>query len=242
MASKITPIRLAQDAIDLNQGLITMKILTYFALSLAICLPSVSHAFSQDFSRAPSTSSVDDMQVEHLRSNQNPGRDGLKVKVYLRNFQKSDAAKIHKAEEILEKVMNSDAFKEAVLAHTFKGERTFHQNNDMSNQEIYDHLMSGAENLMPEADGIMNFDLSLYRSWNPFSKVKGYTKPDTMRIWMNKKFFRKRSWTPIDVAANMAHEWVHKMGFGHDFYNDEERPYSVPYAIGDIVGRLAREL
>lgn len=218
-----------------------MKILTYFALSLVICLPSVSHAFSQDFSHASSTSSVKDMQVEHLRSNPDPSRAGLKVKAHLRNFKKSDAAKIYAAKEILEKVMNSEEFKEAVLGHKFNGQVTFHQNNGMSNQEIYDHIMSGAEDLMPEADGIMNFDLSLYRSWNPFSKVKGYTKPDTMRIWMNKKFFRKRSWTPIDVASNMAHEWVHKMGFGHDFYNDAERPYSVPYAIGDIVGRLARE-
>ena len=63
--------------------------------------------------------------------------------------------------------------------------------------------------------------------------------PDTMRIWIHKKFFRRSSWTPVDVAANMAHEWVHKIGFGHDYYYTEDRPYSVPYAIGNIVAEVA---
>ena len=167
--------------------------------------------------------------------------DNLKVDVHFRNFTECDKQKVRDAIVILERVMNSEEFKERVLSFTFKGETRFHQNNNMTNQEIYDLLMTGEEVLIPGADGVMNFDLTLYRSWNPFSKVKGYTLPDTIRIWLNKKFFRRSSWTSVDVASNMAHEWVHKMGFGHDYNYNSDRPYSVPYAIGHIVGEVARE-
>ncbi len=166
----------------------------------------------------------------------------LSIEVFTRNFRKSDKMKLAAAIEILRDVMNSKEFKHEVLNFTYQGKTQFNQNNDMTNQEIYEHLMTGAEVLNPVVDHVMNFDLTMYRSLNPFSKVKGYTKPDTNRIWIHSKFYRRRSWTPIDVAANMAHEWVHKMGFGHDYYYDENRPYSVPYGIGGIVTKVAKQL
>ncbi|MEE2671616.1 MAG: hypothetical protein VYA54_07890 [Bdellovibrionota bacterium] len=180
------------------------------------------------------------MDVKHVEKAQFPE---LGVDVYTRNFSSSsDIKKLNKGVEILKAVMNSSRFRELVYGFSFNGERRFNDNNGMSNEEIYAHLMTGAEVLMPEADHIMNFDLTLYRSWNPFSKVKGYTLPDTMRIWIHTKFYRKRSWTSKDVAANLAHEWVHKMGFGHDYNYNDDRPYSVPYGIGGIVSRVASEL
>jgi len=166
----------------------------------------------------------------------------LSVDVYMRNFTSSDQDKVNKAIIILEKVMNSNEFKQRVLNFKFKGKKQFHNNNGMTNEEIYNHLMTGAENLMPESVGVMNFDLSLYRSKNPWSKVKGYTTADSMQIFINKKFFRLSSWTPLDVAGNMAHEWVHKMGFGHDYRDNIDRPSSVPYAIGYMLIDIAKEM
>jgi hypothetical protein len=168
--------------------------------------------------------------------------NGLDIEVHLRNFRDSDKEKLYRAVEVLREVINSKELKEQILNHKFKDDTTFHQNNNMTNLEIYNHLMTGAENLKPDADRVMNFDLTLYRSKNPWSSVKGYTLPDTMRIWLNKKFYRRTSWTPVDIAANMAHEWIHKMGFGHDFNYNSDRPFSVPYAIGDLVGKVARSM
>lgn len=168
---------------------------------------------------------------------------GLTVKVRTRNFKrKSDRRKLEKAVEIILKVINSERFKEKVLNHKFNGEITFHQNNGLTNEEIYELMMTGAEVLKPEEDQTMDFDLTLYRSWNPFSKVKGYTKPDTMRIWLHKKFYRRKSWTAVNVASNMTHEWLHKVGFGHSYYDNPDRPFTVPYAIGYLVGEVAKEL
>jgi hypothetical protein len=166
----------------------------------------------------------------------------LDVDVSFKYFNETDKQKVYGAVEILKAVMNSETFKQKVLAFHFKGENRFHQNNGMTNQEIYNHLMEAREDLMPDTPGIMNFFLELYRSKNPWSSVKGYTKPDTMTIWLNTKFFRLRSWTAKDVAGNMAHEWVHKMGFGHDYYDNADRAYSVPYAIGYLVEEIASEM
>lgn len=183
----------------------------------------------------------DSTKVDHYHMEQE--FPTLDVDVHTRNFsRRSDQAKLQKGLEVLKAVMNSKRFRELVYSFQWRGENTFNDNNGMSNTEIYAHLMTGAEVLQPEQDHVMNFDLTLYRSWNPFSKVKGYTYPDTMRIWIHKKFYRRSSWTPVDVAANLAHEWVHKMGFGHDFNYNEDRPYSVPYGIGGIVIKVAEEL
>jgi hypothetical protein len=201
----------------------------------------LAHSYA-DFVELDSSSDPQDMIVEHLKSTKTTKLNQLTVDLYLRNFTEADKAKVLQAKEILEVVMNSEEFKQRVINFTFKGEKRFHQNNGQSNQEIYDHLMTGEEILMPGSTGIMNFDLSLYKSKNPWSTVKGYTTADSMRIYINTKFYRLSTWTAIDVAANMAHEWVHKMGYGHDYKDNPDRPYTVPYAVGHIVGDVAREL
>ena len=162
----------------------------------------------------------------------------LTVDVHTRNFTNQDKVKLEQAVKLLEAVMNSEEFYQEVMNFKFNTQ----DDEGMTNQEIYDLLMTGAEVLSGEVDYVMNFDLTMYRSKNPFSKVKGYTKPGTNRIWIHSKFYRRKSWTPIDVAANLAHEWTHKMGFGHDYKYTSIRPTSVPYGIGSIVSKVATML
>lgn len=219
-----------------------MKKLLLVSLILSLFSTNLFAFSYADFVELDEASSPEDMSVEHLRRSKLKTSNQLTIDVYMRNFRDSDKEKVYKAVEILETVINSKEFKDRVLNFTFKGEKQFHRNNGLSNKEIYENLMTGEEVLMPNSVGIMNFDLTLYRSKNPWSKVKGYTKPDTMRIWMNTKFFRRTSWTSIDVAGNMAHEWVHKMGYGHAYKHNPDRPYTVPYAIGYLVGDIAREM
>jgi hypothetical protein len=82
----------------------------------------------------------------------------------------------------------------------------------------------------------MNVELELYHS--P-SKTIGYTFPDTNRIWMNTKYFNR--YTPVKVADNLMHEWMHKLGFTHEMKYSERRNYSVPYAIGYLIEELAEK-
>lgn len=54
-------------------------------------------------------------------------------------------------------------------------------------------------------------ELEAYRKSN---SVVGYTYASTDRIWFNRKFHDK--FTPCQVAANLSHELMHKLGFKHD--------------------------
>ncbi len=215
-------------------------------LLLIICISNlfIANAYSfghADFVELDANSPVEDMSTDHLVSY--PSKTGeLNSNIHMRNFTSRDQQKVNLANQILLEIINSEEFKDRVLNFTFKGEKQFNDNQGKTNQQIYDHLMTGSEVLMPGSAGTMNFDLTLYKSKNPWSKVKGYTKPDTMRIWINKKFFRKSSWKPRDVAANMMHEWIHKMGYTHDYKYNQDRQYTVPYAIGYILNDIAQEL
>ena len=107
----------------------------------------------------------------------------------------------------------------------------------MSNQEIYDHILKGVEDLSPVEDFEMDLKLTLYHSK---TNTVGYTYPNTNEIWVNDKYFN--SYSLGEVANNAMHEWLHKIGFEHSYYNNPDRPFTVPYAIGEIVEKLINNL
>lgn len=151
-------------------------------------------------------------------------------------FDTTSRLKMNAAFAVLEKVVNSEEFKNRVLNFkNTKGERAFASNNGLSNEEIYEHFMDGRETLQQDTPGEMNYYLKLYN--RPWSRVIGYTSADVNRININWKFFK--NYKPSDVAGNLAHEWVHKIGFDHTSAAEHD---SAPYAIGYIVDEMAAEL
>jgi hypothetical protein len=155
----------------------------------------------------------------------------------MNNFNESQIIKMNKAIEKIKIVINSTEFKDRVLAHTYKGEVTFVQNDGLTNLEVYEKIMTGAESLNLVRDQEMDIDVTMYYKNN---STVGYTYPSTPRTWVNSKFFNK--YTHSQVAKNVVHEWTHKVGFGHDFKRTSRRPYSVPYAVGSIIEDLINEL
>jgi hypothetical protein len=138
---------------------------------------------------------------------------------------------------IIEAVMNSETFKERVI--NFKnsqGQRSYTSNKGMTNEQIYEFLMSGKELIRGETTlGEMNFDVNRYSRW--WSKVIGYTNPGKSNtIHVNGKFYSK--YTLTQIASNITHEWIHLNGFYHDSARDHD---SVPYAIGYIMESLAEQ-
>lgn len=159
----------------------------------------------------------------------------LGYRIKTRNFSKRQRQKILAALVKLKKAINSDAFRKRVLAHRFAGKQTYANNNGLTNQQIYNKIMAGAEKYFPKKDYEMDLDVTMYYE---DTSVIGYTYPNTTRIWVNSKFFNKFSHSSI--AGNLTHEWLHKIGFGHDFEATARRPYSVPYAVGNILRSLIR--
>jgi len=158
----------------------------------------------------------------------------------VRMFQMSrmKEEKILDAVELLRKVFVSAEFKQRILNHQFYGKKKFLKNKGLSNLEIYNLILSGVEQLHPYRNNAMDLDVQLYTDYH--STVLGFTRPNTGRIWINSKYFNRHS--PARIAENLMHEWLHKVGFDHDYRQTRDRKYSVPYAIGYIVGELAARM
>lgn len=149
-------------------------------------------------------------------------------------FDGDKGDKMTTAMRVLEDVVNSQEFKNAVI--NFKNDkcqRAFASNKGLTNEQIYAIFMEGNETLQPGTSGEMNFYVNLYNAW--WSKVIGYTTGKTNVININWKYFKGNSVN--NVAANLAHEWTHKIGFDHKSAKEHD---SAPYAIGYIVGELVK--
>ena len=122
-----------------------------------------------------------------------------------------------------------------MLNYSYKGAREFVDNGGLSNEEIYKKILEGAEQMGNRLkNNTMDVELELYHQT---TKTIGYTYPNTVRIWMNKKYFNR--YTPIKVADNLMHEWMHKLGFTHATTWSADRDHTVPYAIGYLIEDLA---
>jgi hypothetical protein len=159
------------------------------------------------------------------------------AKVHLVNFNPSQERKIKAALKMIKNIISSPEFKERIINYQYKGKKGFIDNKGLSNEEIYRMILEGAEERSGiRKDNTMDVELELY-----FQEAKtiGYTYPDTDRIWINKKYFAQ--YTPIKVADNLMHEWMHKLGFSHSSKWSEDREHSVPYAVGYLIEELANK-
>lgn len=153
----------------------------------------------------------------------------LKVVVHSRDgFTDAEVKKHEVACTMLENVVNSVEFRERLLA------KKLVRTEGLTNLQIYQKIMSGAEDLSPEHDGEIDVHVVIYHKHN---KVVGYTYPSTVKTWLNRKFFSKYDYS--EVACNLFHEWLHKLGFGHVSATDYG---SVPYALGYLVEEMIKEL
>lgn len=156
------------------------------------------------------------------------------------NCSEAHKAKVREAETLIRKIFNSQEFKEEILSFQFQGKTQFNWPNDLSNSEIYKHIFGGAEALRPALNYQMDITIVCYT--DKWSKTVGYTYPKENKVWANMKYHA--SYSAVDVASNSAHEWLHKMGFGHAVKWSKERDFTVPYGMNSIVkklGPLAKE-
>lgn len=154
----------------------------------------------------------------------------LTVTVHSRdNFTQDEVQKHTTAAQLLEKIVNSKEFQVRMMAMRLTS------TNGLSNYDVWSKILTGSEILSPEEDGDIDVHVEVFSS--PFSKVIGYTKENTIKTWINRKFFDRMS--PADIAGNMFHEWLHKVGFDHV---SEKESTSVPYALGNLVVEMANEM
>ncbi len=154
----------------------------------------------------------------------------------LYNFTPTLEDKINRAIEVIKLVVATEEFKRQVLNHTYAGRRTYVDNGGYSNSQIYQIIMDGAEKLQPVKNHAIDAEVEAYTNLN--SNTVGYTYADSKRIWVNTKYYDRYS--AAGVAQNVFHEWLHKLGFKHAASYTPSRDYSVPYAIGDMIGEIGK--
>lgn len=159
------------------------------------------------------------------------------INIFFVNTTSSQQAKFDKAMDMIKRIVASDEFKSMVLNHTYGGKKTYVDNGGYSNSQIYQKILDGAETLKPVKNNTMDMEVELYYADN---STVGYTYANSKRVWVNRKFFDTNSVS--SVAANLVHEWLHKLGFGHSVSYNTARDYSVPYAIGRMVRTLGPKL
>jgi hypothetical protein len=216
----------------------TILMLT-FLLTLISCQDLQQNSSS---SRSSSQISIglpqeEDSPTDSTSTNDLPSEAFLfDASIQFTNFKPHEEEKVLKAIEIIKAVISSQEFKQRVLNFEFSGKKQFVDNQGLSNEEIYFKLLQGSESLTPETDHEMDLELELYFSHR---NTVGYTYPEELKIWMNKKFFN--FYTPAEVAANLFHEWTHKLGFTHSFRYNKARDFSVPYGLGYLILELGRK-
>jgi hypothetical protein len=67
----------------------------------------------------------------------------------------------------------------------------------------------------------------------------GYTNGSIKYINVNTKFFDQ--YTSSSVAANLVHEYMHKLGYGHAVSYSKARDSSVPYLLGSTVRAMGKK-
>lgn len=155
------------------------------------------------------------------------------VNIKLVNFTNSQEEKMLKAVELIKGLVASEEFRSKVLNHKYNGIKTYVDNRGMTNAQIYQRILDGNESLQNTKDNEMDVEVELYYANNT---TVGYTYANSKRIWANTKYFN--TYSVASVAANLMHEWLHKLGFTHAVSYSVSRDYSVPYGVGGIVRSL----
>ena len=170
-----------------------------------------------------------------VNSNLDPLALSFGTNITLVSFTAEQESKYNKAIEIVKLVVGTEKFKNDVVNFTYNGSKAFIDNKGLTNAQVYQAILNAAETLQPIKNNKMDLEVELYYAAN---SVVGYTNGGTRRIWVNTKFFN--SFKENSVAGNLFHEWLHKLGYTHAVSATTTRPYSIPYAVGYIMGNIGK--
>jgi hypothetical protein len=158
----------------------------------------------------------------------------FKVKITDTNYTSIQKEKLLKAQDVIQKIINSREYREMVFNHSFNKSKSFFENQNLTNEQIYNRLFIGSEKLNSLDNYQMDLTVTMYNS--KLTSTVGYTYPDSMVVFTNLKYHQH--FTPCRVASNLVHEWTHKIGFTHSLKPTKERDYTVPYAHNMIIESL----
>jgi hypothetical protein len=177
----------------------------------------------------------------------------FKVKLRVKNFTEKEGEILQEAVNLMAHALGSRDFKEYCLNYKYKvkmyrwtlsGRETWYEEfkgfynvGTLTQYQIWVMLMKGKEVLSTVGeDNEADMWLEIDRSYRP--NVIGYTYPSSRIQYIYARIFEEFGME--DVAANLAHEWVHKMGFSHKKVKKSRKRRTCPYAVGDYVRQFVK--
>lgn len=154
--------------------------------------------------------------------------------VSIENATTEMETKIRTAEELIKRVIATDEFRNRVIGYTYNGVKKYVDNGGLTNEQIYQKILDGAETLNKISDNQMDIQIEMYYA---ATSTVGYTYANVSKIYANTKFYN--NYSAATITGNMTHEWLHKLGFSHASSYSVSRDSSVPYAIGYIMRDIA---
>lgn len=162
---------------------------------------------------------------------------------------------VRKAIEILPKVLNSEEFKQGILAYTRKnGKQEFSRNylwnnkeEKLTNKEILNTLFEGNEYTLPKTENQMNLHVKMKKckKWENIFKRKwckgiiGHTYPKSSEwITVNWQFYK--GYKAPQIVNNLVHEWIHLLGFTHG--PKKTMGEEITYVAGKLAQRIAQKM
>ena len=168
----------------------------------------------------------------------------LKIELHAaRNFTRDQRIKLYRALRLCVKTINHPLFKQEVENFRWYDKKNkvwkdiYHMSEGLTRKQVYELFMSGKDIYNKKIDYDMDVDITAYYE---DSTVIGYTYGNSMRTWINMKFFNQ--WGISNICSNIVHEALHNVGFNHEYNWTYERQFSVPYAIGYIAGDIAKHI
>lgn len=161
---------------------------------------------------------------------------------------------ITKGANLLIEFLNDKKFKIEVESYTWKkGRGTLQKNynHTLDSRELVFRKIASGDDKFSTTDinnnrqvGDNDIDIEILPYKTKISIV-GKTYPNNPKTWINLNNLdakiKKHSVeiVAVLVAQNMIHEYCHNLGYGHKGNNPKKfnNQHSVPYAIGNIVGR-----
>src|SRR5688572_29352671 len=97
-----------------------------------------SHAFGSRRSSSTPAPTPQPPVVVNPPANDDQGTGGLKVVIQSAKYYDEDGyALLERARSLLERVVNSEEFKQRVIHHPYNGKETYVDNNGLTNVQIY---------------------------------------------------------------------------------------------------------
>lgn len=175
------------------------------------------------------------------------------IKVSLKIFNAKTMRQEEKTKDavsLIERVVNSDAFRDAVLKYGY--ERHYSKGWLWSKKwytewvdgftstketpaQVYARIMSGITQDESTPDQELDFRVEVLNGGN--GRVIGYTSHPYDRTYTYAWVFN--DYSIAELAGHLAHEYFHRVHYSHSSASDHN---SVPYAVGYIVEKIGKQM